>query len=566
MISDTSYPKPSAQVLVRVMEHFGVRDVVMSPGTRDMPLLLACDMSPNLRTHSVIDERCAGFMALGIAASSNRPVALICTSGTAMLNYAPALAEAYYRHIPLIAVSADRPTEWIDQADSQTMRQPEALAAVVKKSVNIPEFNPTDSDKERFATRLICDAIGCALRVPKGPVHINIPFDVPLGPVYPQLDNLQIPEILYSHPTVPTESIKKLVSELGDKKILIVAGMMSPDNRLNKAFVRLTTIPGVVVLAESLSNLHCDNIITNIDATLGYLKNEIKNAKPDVVIICGGALVSAKLKHYLRSLKVIEQWCVAPYADTLQDTFRTLSLAIEAEPTRFFPTFASLLGRKRKENKDNSYNSLWWKASSKAASEFESFVTEAPWSELKAVTLILRLIPEKFNLHFSNGTAIRYGLLNPPANIHAISCNRGVSGIEGSTSTALGAALTYSCPTLLITGDMSFSYDIGALAQRNIPDNFKIVVLSNSGGGIFRVIDKTSAISKREELFCVPPNLPLKELAEAYGFHYIAIDCEEGAEEIIESFLSENDKPTILNIIVNPEISAEVFRKYNSTL
>lgn len=564
MNTDSSFPRPSAQILVKVLEKFGIRHVVMSPGTRDMPLLLACERSDHLRTHSVIDERCAAFMALGMASSTNSPVALICTSGTAMLNYAPALAEAYYRHIPLIAISADRPQEWIDQADSQTIRQPDAFSSIVKKSVSVPDFNPQDNRLKNFATRLISDAVGCALRCPEGPVHINMPFDLPLGPVFPPVDNLHIPAILYSKPGISTETIKKLVLETGSKSVLVVCGIMPPDNRLNKAFIRLSETPGVVVVAEALSNLHAPRIISNIDSTLSLLDAD---SRPDVVIVCGGALVSARLKHYLRSLKGVEQWHVGPYADTLQDTFRTLSMAIESEPVNFFPAFASLMMRqRRKVTTLSDFSSAWHDASTSATSGYEKFLSCAPWSEFKAIALILKYIPRTFNLHFSNGTAVRYGLLNPTADIHSFSSNRGVSGIDGSTSTALGAAMTYPHPTLLISGDMSFSYDIGALARRDIPDNFKIIVLSNSGGGIFRVIDKTSHIPEREKLFCVPPRLPLKELAHAYGFSYSESDSTRSLLDILPSFLSDNSRPAILNIIVDPETSADVFRRFYSTL
>lgn len=563
MTAENRYPKPSAQILAKVLESYGVCDVVISPGTRDTPLILACDASESLRCHSVIDERTAAFVALGIASASRRPVALVCTSGTAMLNYAPALAEAYYRHIPLIAISADRPAQWIDQADSQTIRQENALAAIVKKSVNIPDIEDTDKEMVSYASRLCCDALAAAVRMPAGPVHINMPFEVPLGLSYPEVADVRIPIVLNDGYSLSTHEIKRLAGECSGKKILVVCGIMPPDNRLNKAIERIAAIPGVVVLAESLANLHGKGIITNIDATLADGNLPV----PDLVIVCGGALVSARLKKYLRSLGDCRQWHLAPYSDTIQDTFRILTLAIESSPDRFFPAFASLLARLRKtDSSAETFGRRWHEASEKAAAHYRHFAESAPWSEFRAVAAILDTTPESYNLHLSNGTAIRYALLHPLKNIHGVWCNRGVSGIEGATSTAVGASMSYSGTTMLITGDMSCSYDIGALSLRQIPDNFKMVVLSNSGGGIFRIIDKTSSLPQREQYFCTPPNLPLKALAEAYGFRYFSADSVSTLEESLSHFFAEKTRPAILEVKVDPDQSAATYRNYYSEI
>lgn len=565
MAGENIFPKPSAQIVVKVLESYGVRDVVISPGTRDTPLILACDASEILRCHSVVDERTAAFVGLGIASCSRRPVALVCTSGSAMLNYAPALAEAYYRHIPLIAISADRPQQWIDQSDSQTIRQEGALSAIVKKSVVIHDIDISNKEMLRYAARLCTDAVADSMRVPEGPVHINMPFDVPLGPLYPKVNEISVPCVLNSDSSISTQGIKRLAGECEGKKILVVCGIMPPDNRLNKAIGRLAAVPGVVVVAESLANLHAKGIISNIDATLGELDKTA--ASPDLVIVCGGALVSARLKKYLRSLGDCEQWHVASYCDMLQDTFHKLSLAIESTPRKFFPAFTSLLARNRKKAFiDDSFRHMWHQAYDKTRKHYGDFISDAPWSELKAVASILGAIPENFNLHLSNGTAIRYALLHPLKNIHGIWCNRGVSGIEGATSTAVGAALCYKGSTMLITGDMSCSYDIGALSLHQIPRNFKIVVLSNAGGGIFRVIDKTSSLPQREQYFCAAPRLPLRELAEAYGFHYYSADSKESLDECLNPFLSNDEAPSILEVKVDPERSAEVFKQYHSEI
>lgn len=568
--AEKAYPKWSAQVAVRALLHFNVRDVVISPGTRDMPLIIACDAEQELRKHVVIDERSAAFVALGMAGASRSPVALVCTSGSALLNYAPALAEAYYRHLPLIVLSADRPERWIDQADSQTIRQPGALAAVVRKSAVIPDCNPGDAEALRLASLRIFDAIACAMRVPYGPVHLNFPFGLPLGAEYPVLPKFPFPTLLKPQVNmVDYHIIRALASEWAGKKILVVCGQMAPDNDTNRIFNRLASQPDIAVIAENISNLHSDRIPMNIDAMLTEMKaNDIY--LPDLAIVCGGALVSAKLKGYLRSLGDVPLWYVGPYADMIKDTFDNLAIYIDSEPGRFLSDFSFRMGKYLKKTKkersiaERSYSERWSLLSRAAGRSHSDYAEAAPWSELKAINLILGELPGKYNLHISNGTAIRYALLSD-ARFHSVSCNRGVSGIEGSTSTAVGAAIKHPSPTLLITGDMSFSYDIGALAIKEIPRNFKIIVLSNAGGGIFRFITKTNKLLQREQYFCAEPKLPLPQLAEAYGFRYLKAASMPELKESLSELKKTDDVPVILDVIVDPDVSARTFSEYFQT-
>lgn len=563
-----SYNKWSAQTVVNALLHFKVKDVVVSPGTRDMPLILECDRHPELRKHVVIDERSAAFVALGIAVASRKPVALVCTSGSALLNYAPALAEAYYRHVPLIVLSADRPERWIDQADSQTIRQTGALNAVVKKSATIPDFSEVDNEEARLAALRIFDAMACATRTPQGPVHLNFPFSLPLGPEYPEIAPIHFPTIIRntSH-GIDQREITRLAKEWKDKKILVVCGQMMPDNDANRILSLLALQDGFAVIAESVSNLHHDRILMNADSMLREMKGHEDIYKPDLVIVCGGALVSSKLKNYLRSLCDVPLWYVSPYSDMIKDTFDNLTLYADCTPARFLSDFSF---RRRqstgsagcKSDAAAEFSESWQRLSRHAAIKLRDYLSQAPWSELKAVDYILRKIPSKYNLHLSNGMTIRYALLSGVSSLHSISCNRGVSGIEGATSTAIGAAMKYPSPTLLISGDMSFSYDIGALAIKEIPDRFKAVVLSNRGGGIFRVISKTSSMPQREEYFCAEPKLPLSQISTAYGFRYLEADSMLSLEKALEEMIHSDDRPQLLNIIVDPEISAKTMTDY----
>lgn len=573
------YPKPAAQIAAAILEAQGVRHAVVSPGSRNSPLLHALSLREKITLEVVADERSAAFVALGIASTSRRPVVLCCTSGTALLDYAPAVAEAYYARVPLIVISADRPAAWIDQADSQTIHQPGALAGVVKHSYNISDSELCGKDARWFLERTVNDACLEAQRGLQGPVHLNISLEAPLQPIYGECGPVKLIRAVQPAARLPQEAMAELADRAAGRKIMVVAGPMRPDDRLNRAMESLSAFTSCVVLAENLANLHTTGIITNIDAALSVLRRHreseeagdtpgatysasVSETEPDLVIYTGGPIVSAELKEYLRSLSDTEFWRVGLPATLLEDTFRQLDLSIEADPVLFFPTFAKLLARC--EAADADYRDIWYILQKEASDRHIEFLRTAPWSELKALGHIFPRIPENCNLHLSNGTAVRYGLLFDTRRIHALFANRGCSGIEGSTSTAVGSAICYRRPTLLITGDLSFSYDIGAMALQFIPANFKVILLNNSGGGIFRFIRSTREIPGRERLLCAPPNLPAAKLCEAYGWRYSHASTEEELRVELRPFLSCNDAPSLLEIEVDPQTTAETFRRYLS--
>ncbi len=567
--SDRHFPKPIAQLIAGMLAKRGIRDVVISPGSRNSPLIVAFEMMARLRKHVIIDERIAAFQALGMAMVKQRPVVLICTSGTALLNYAPAIAEAYYRRLPLIVISADRPREWIDQADSQTIRQAGALANIVKRSYDLPDFPTASKEQLWYASRTLNEAYLTATGAPAGPVHINAQLNEPLNNPYPELEIPDIIENLTPELKLSAAATLNLADSLRDKRILIVAGQLHPGNRTNRLLSRLAGMPNVVVLAENLANLHSEEIISNIDSTLSELSapeatpttSEATPTTPDIVIVVGGALVSKRLKLWLRSLPKCMLWTVGTTDGTVVDTFKKLTGIINLEPESFF---AGMLAALKQVPAESDFNGLWQEAAERGKRADKAFFHNAPWSELKAIAYIAARIPEQYNVQLSNGLSVRYSEICNIHRVHAIYCNRGVSGIDGCTSTAIGASKLYSHPTLLISGDMSFAYDIAALATPDIPNNFKAIVLNNHGGGIFRFIGATSQLPRREDYLCVPPNLPLQQLADTYGFKYFKADSAEQLKSALPEFFASCAAPSILEIVVDPEQSAEVIKQYYS--
>lgn len=502
--------KKTVRILAGLLEAYGVRHIVVSSGSRCAPLSVAFSRCGSFELHPVIDERSAAFVALGIALALDEPVAMVCTSGTAPLNYAPALAEAFYRRIPLIAITADRPWWWVDQREGQTIRQARALDSVVRRSVDLrPE---EDSRNLAAVNRMVNEALDCALGPVQGPVHINVQLDAPLTTMAPA-DKVPLwRKIDFIH-AAPAESASVPSSE---GKVLVVVG----DNRFSlsdlSAIGQFSAHPSVMLLAEVQANVPGALPPSLFDE----LFNKGTAPQPDVLVSLGGALVDNKLKQWLRSCPA-RHISVGP-DDGLVDTFghleATLDMPVATALTALEPSLTAC-----------DYKAMW---------------PELPAVNSTAEYVFFNELAAAFTagtVHISNGTSIRTAQRVSWSPDVRIECNRGVSGIEGSTSTAIGSAMVSEQPVMLISGDMSAAYDISALSLRDIPPTFRMVVVDNGGGHIFRQIDTTRHLPELEDLFAMPPRLPLRDLAGAYGFDYFTDD--------IHAFLS-SPRPSIFHFRV----------------
>lgn len=543
--------------LVALCEAHGVRRVVLSPGSRNAPLLIAFARQKSIEHYVIVDERVAAFTALGMSMRSDEPVALVCTSGSALLNYAPAVAEAYYRNLPLIVISADRPEEWIDQDDSQTIRQHGVLSHIVKQSYHIPSQESTNT--YWHACRLINDALHCATTHCRGPVHINVPLRDPLCAV---ADVEELPSMGIEHvkgvSQLLQDDVERLSREISSShKVMILATMSQPSQELQMALSQLALMPQVVVLTESIANLHDEKFIPTIDRVLTVIDNSEKlSFAPDLLITMGGAPVSRMFKEFIRKYPPKNHWRVG-YDRNLIDTMQCLTCRIEIAPATFFTQIVSQC-----QPINSTYAEKWHKCMQEAAVLHNKIIDASPWCDLRAFSILLPRIPQGTVLHLSNGTSIRYAQLFDTRQVAASYCNRGVSGIDGSTSTAIGASLVDEEQHLLITGDMSFGYDIAALATHLALPRFKIVVIDNGGGGIFRFIKGPSDLPELEELFEVRHRQPIEGYASLYGLHYFHASNEKELYEVLPAFFAEQEKSAILAIETPNEVNAAILRQY----
>lgn len=546
---------------------YGIRDVVLCPGNRNAPLIMAVSRNRQLTRHVVVDERSAAFIALGMSIQSDRPVAVICTSGSALMNLAPAAAEAYYRGVPLILISADRPAAHIDISEPQTMRQPGALANMVKYSTDLPA-DSSNYDNLQWANRLINDVLHMAVTGPKGPVHINVHIHEPLTNEIETSDGDcdMSGKFLYTmpQPTLSVAEARALGQMLAPPcKVLVVAGFMSPHSRINRAMQKLASLPNVAVLAEAQSNIHADRVHGNIDGLLTLMSHDMsREMTPDVVITAGGATASHSLGKWLRSLPGLRHWSISQ-SITAPDLFGHLERRIMMSPEIFLPQLASAMTPLR--SCESSYNDSWNTLAGRLQDKTDAYLKNVRWSALKAMDMVVAMAPPHCNVHVSNGMSVRLLQITGYKHLHRVECNRGISGIDGCTSTALGAALSTDNPTWLLTGDMSAQYDIAALAFHSIPDNFKMVVFSNRGGNIFRIIPSTRHLPELEECFAADIRLPLDTLAKAYNLEYFEADDEDELARTGKDFRTCR-KAAILNIILDEEADIKAYKNYFSHL
>ena len=543
-----------------LLNQYGVEHIVCSPGSRNAALLDEAARHEDFRKLVIVDERTAAFVALGISLVSKKAVALICTSGSAVLNYAPAVAESFYQGLPLIILSADRPEEWIDQDDSQTIQQNQILTNIVKGSYDISALR-NDNDYLWYVNRIVNEGLQTALNRKKGPVHFNIHLSgTPDGSSCVDSEISRRIQVIHAPRKLEQREIKNIADFLKGKNILLVAGFLPPDHKLQQSVSLFSELPIVAVMAETVSNLHLPRECYIIDKVLFPLgEQESRLLKPDVVISIGGALISRKLKEYLRTYPP-QSHISFSYSDNLIDCFKCLTTKIECDPA---PVLRMIGNRLMKSSLDSSeyedsYRKLWNKTREKAMEPTFNF----PWCDLKALERVFAAIPEETNLFLSNGTAVRYAQIIPHKPPHSTYSNRGVSGIEGCTSTAIGASLVYSRSTCLITGDMSFSYDIGAITAHIADERMRLIVLDNNGGDIFRFIPATRSLSIREEYLCVAREFPIQSICESFGWEYYYANTMESLEVALDDFFDKSMAPKILHIVTSNSENSKYLTEY----
>ncbi|MBK5213799.1 MAG: 2-succinyl-5-enolpyruvyl-6-hydroxy-3-cyclohexene-1-carboxylic-acid synthase [Flavobacteriaceae bacterium] len=544
--------KIGSQTLVQLCLDKGIDHIVISPGSRNAPLSIGFAEHPKFKCFSIVDERCAAFFALGMAQQLKKPVAVVCTSGSALLNYYPAVAEAFYSDIPLVVISADRPVDYIDIGDGQTIRQQNVFENHILYSANCTEGEDFQIKNETEMNIALNTAIEL-----NGPVHINIPFSEPL---YQTTEN----QLVWPQNVKPRLIEKTLEEELApfieqwnnSQRKMILVGTLSPNSVEQRFVEQLAKDESVLVLTESTSNLHSENFISCIDQLITPLKDEdFKKLQPDILLTFGGMVVSKRIKAFLRNFPPKAHWHVD--AKKAYDTFFVLKHHFKIPINNFFVEFLPKTNALKSD-----YQNHWLTVKHHRLQRHEMYEMEIPYSDFMVFSEIFTQLPQNVQLQLSNSATIRYAQL---FEIHAsaeVFCNRGTSGIDGSTSTAVGAGYASNIPTVFITGDLSFFYDSNALWNNYILKNFKIIVVNNGGGGIFRILPGEKDSEFFDTYFETKHNLSAKQLSEMYGFKYETVGKEEALKESVKNFFNEKTGPALLEIFTPSTVNDKVLLDY----
>lgn len=535
--------------VVAALYNKGLRHAVISPGSRNAPIIMAFARFGKIQCHSAVDERAAAFIALGIAKQSGQSVAVVCTSGSALANFYPAVLEAYYMQVPLLVISADRPAEMIDRWDGQTIHQSNLFGQHIKGSFSTPEHR--EADLSQWFISAAYDTYDAANGQVAGPAHLNMPLQEPLYEAvketfeYPELNAV---EFATQHEETMPEALKNAVL---NNKCMFLFGADHTASNMDSVIEQ----SNVVVLADLMSNRRHLQSIQNWESVL--LQHDNKNAlMPEVLISFGKMVLNKTLKQLLRQQK-IQHWHI-DMSGYCADTFFSEPQTVRLSQETFFKWYNA-----QAHHLASDYLSQWRNL---AKSQLEVDWQLDDFTELVAVAQILKQIPETAVLHVSNSMSVRNAAymaqyLHPSIKVY---CNRGVSGIDGCSSTALGMAMAdQKHQHVLLSGDLAFLYDINAYFVQTIPANFKVVVMNNGGGGIFKILEGPDKMPELQPFVFTPQNIQIEALTKAYGLHYLKAENAKELSSELDNLLN-TEQAAVLEIRTDADTNAKQFKQFKN--
>lgn len=548
----------------------GISDVVVCPGSRNAPIVHTF-AEAGMKCYEVTDERSAGFFAIGLIDSLCRPVAVCVTSGSAVLNVYPAVCEAFYRHVPLIVISADRPEIWIGQMDGQTLPQQNVFGSMVVRSVQLPQLSDFDgvfSDDEEtwYCKRLINEAMIEQKRCSR-PIHINVPIDEPLfnftSTALPHIKTVSYDGNRFASYSFSREMIEEWNSSINR---MIIVGQLTPKDGLAITPIIESLIDrGITVICEALSNIHCHKRFTNNNSdTVLHVWNNDETLVPHLITYIGGHIVSKRLKKFIRNNKPQNNWLVNPYGE-MSDLFCSLTRYIELPAT----TFLNALQREVLNNisgNNHGFASRWSECDNAVTKFIDSYSFNS-FSDLALVKTFLSKIPRNWALHVANSSSIRnIQLFLKSDNMNNVYCNRGVNGIDGSLSTAAGFAASGK-DVCLIIGDLSFFYDQNGLWNNFCRDNNKagrlhILIINNGGGQIFHNLSGLEASPHRDKYVAGIHHTKAEGAALECGALYLTASSLKELDAATTIMFSSHKKTVILEAFTDSKNDDATYKDF----
>jgi len=548
------------QNIVSGLKTYGIRNVIICPGSRNAPFSIAFDNHPDFQTMVIHDERSAAFFALGMIDQLQQPIAIICTSGSAIQNFAPAVSEAYYRQLPLIVLSADRPKAWIDQGDGQTIRQMNVLTDHVRYFIDFSDEN-VSNEYHWYVQRELNQALILATGNSKGPVHLNVGLHESLYDVSEIHTNNFAKFDLVSTKSYLTKETLDHISGSLNSKVLLLCGQMNKNERLNHLISQFARNTNIAVLVENTSNLTDTNFVHCIDRTLNMItEDNLEKYTPDLLISIGDAVVSKRIKTFLRNNKPKQHWKIGT-SFPFMDTYQCMTHSFEMTALDFFEQISNINYSSNTKN----FGSVWRQKDFLAKDKSVDFLDQLEYSDFQVYDFLFQYLPENSILHMANSSVVRYCQLFDPLKNVEYYCNRGTSGIDGSSSTAVGASYAIPDKThVLITGDVSFFYDSNAFWNKYLGKNLRIILINNSGGGIFRIIPGPSTSPQLDEFFEATHETNAEGICKSFHINYQSVNSKFGLQTVLTDFFTEalNQRPKLLEIHTPRELNADILDAY----
>ncbi len=521
-----------------LIERLGIKHVLIAPGSRNAPLINLFTSHHGFICHSLVDERSAAYVALGMARHLGQAVVLVTTSGTAVLNLSPAVAEAFHQQIPLLVLTADRPREILSQFNNQVTDQRAPYFNFSKGFFEFPARLREEADLEH-GMQAVEKLFQEALSFPAGPVHLNLPLNEPLYDALPD-PILSRGETQRDFESEPSVNNTNAAIDIAGKKVMILCGMGAGDSKLQQVLEQLTAGKRAVVVAENISNLSSERFISTPELVLaGSSENERAALAPDLLIAFGQQVVSKRLKLFVQSLENVE---IRELEEDAILTDQLKDLLASAEP-------------------DNSYQLLWKEIEDRESDRAQSYFRQAPFGNLTALARILEAASAQTVIHLGNSATIRYSQLLRSRPDLLYYSNRGVSGIDGSLSAAVGAAMVSDQQHLLILGDLSFVYDSNALWNKSFPENLKIVVLNDGGGGIFRLLDGPDRMEFFEEFSVTQHPVSLELLSGAFGRRFGRVASLDELDKQMGGLFMSDKGLDILEVDTTTSDNSRIFKE-----
>lgn len=544
------------QILISALKVYNIQHVVLSPGGSDIPIVHSIENDNWFIHYSVVDERSAVYFALGLAQELNRPVACVCTSGTAVSNYLPGITEAFYQDIPLIAITADKNPHFQGQIQTQKINQVGIFGECVRSSVELPLCK--DEEEIWYCERVIKEAFMACFQKTHGPVQINVPV-VSSYNIYNQKNLPTVRKVNYINCETSQEEWNKYYNILlQSKRILVFIGQDITFNQkditdLEKFFMRYN----VVYAIEHHSNIRCKGCINTYPITETRIPKD-ENLVPDLVISIGNNVVSYGMKPFLRRNREKFQHIEIDSNGRFRDVFMRLTDLFECTPQTFFHYFANYPGKQEKGNNMEYYNT--WKNKAECIS-----LPPLNFTELCVGKYLCDAIPENSILHTAILNSSRIIQYFPLATGVKTFSNTGALGIDGCLSTFMGHAAATDKLCFLLIGDLAFFYDMNAAGLRSLKNNVRIVLMNNGGGSEFHLFLDKKDVPTMNENICAQHHKTAKGWIESLGYEYFAVHNLKDLDTAFENFSSTSDKPKFIEVFSNLETDAKFIKDFYSS-